>query len=394
MDVLQLTRREAVLALGAAALPLGRAQAAATPISAPILLEGGRLWVNARVAGSETLRFVIDTGAGRNFLRPEIAKRLKLKILGGSMVGGVGGKSALTGIVEANDIVIADVMRQKAMLFSTYDFGRGLARDAAGLFAAGLITAYDSDLNFGTGRWQIWPKGRDAQLTGTQLSAAAITAKGGYGSERIYVSAMIDDKPYRLLVDTGAPFSLVLFSRATARSGLADGRPSAPVVTSGFGGRADKLSTIVRADRFALGPLAFNRPFVKLMDDVGPTLPDADGIIGLPLITMLDWSTDVGRNRVWVTRNANGLVADRYPRSGLWLDTAANGNVIVAGVGIGGPGAAAGIRVGDTIVEPTTLADAIRRINGPVGQAITLTTRRDDATITVTIVPKSYLSGQ
>jgi Aspartyl protease len=385
-------RRLFLAGLGSTAFSFNSASADVNAsIVAPISLEGGRLLVNARIGDSEAMRFVIDTGAGRNFLRPEIAKRLKLKVLGGSVAGGVGGKTALTGIVEGNDILIADAMRQKTMLFSTYDFGRSLSNDAAGLFAAGLVTAYDSDLDFGRGRWQIWPKGRAGMPAGTLLDSAAITAKGGYGSERIYVTAMIDDRPYRLMVDTGAPSSLLLFPRAASRSGLAEGRRFAPIAVSGFGGRADKLAKMIRATRFALGPLGFDRPFVKLMDEDGPARPDADGLIGLPLITMLDWSTDVGRSRVWVTRNANGLVADRYPRAGLWLDTARGGGVVVAGVGEGGPAAAAGIQVGDVVTEPAMLADAIRRISGPVGQPFALTTRRGSIVTTHSITPRHYL---
>ena len=385
-------RRLFLAGLGATTLPFGSGSAAAaTPIVAPISLEGGRLLVNARIGASELLRFVIDTGTGRNFLRPEIAKRLKLKVLGGSVAGGVGGKTALTGIVEASNILIADAMRQKTMQFLTYDFGRGFGNNAAGLFAAGLLTAYDADLNFGSGRWQIWPKGREGVPAGVLLESAAITAKGGYGSERIYVTAMIDDRPYRLMVDTGAPSSLLLFPRTAARSGLLAGRRSAPIAVSGFGGRAERLAKIVRANRFALGPLGFDRPFVKLMDEDGPALPDADGLIGLPLITMLDWSTDVGRSQVWVTRNANGLVADRYPRSGLWLDAAEGGGVVVTGIGTGSPAAAAGIQVGDVVTEPATLPEAIRRINGPVGQPFALTTKRAAATTTHSITPLYYL---
>ena len=111
-------RRLFLAGLGATTLPFGSGSAAAaTPIVVPISLEGGRLLVSARIGASELLRFVIDTGTGRNFLRPEIAKRLKLKVLGGSVAGGVGGKKALTGIVEASNILIADAMRQKTMQF-------------------------------------------------------------------------------------------------------------------------------------------------------------------------------------------------------------------------------------------------------------------------------------
>lgn len=362
------------------------------PIVAKVVVEDGRLWVSAVIGTSEPLLFVIDTGAAGNFLRPEIAKRLGLTVLGGGAVRGVGGKTASTGLVEANDVFIAGVVRQNRMLFSTYDFGRGLAENAAGLFASGLITAYDSDLSFDTGRWQIWPKGRTGEPAGLRLDGASITADGGRGSERIYVTAMIDGKPYRLLVDTGAPRGVTLFPRASARSGLFEGRNYSPFAVSGFGGRARKLSRLVRASNFALGPLQFDRPFVTVMDPNQSIASDADGVIGLPIIALYDWSTDVGRNRVWLTRNGNSLKAERYAKSGMWIERTATGGAFVAGVGAGSPAAAAGIAAGDIITDPPKFEDVLRLINTPTGQSYKLAVQRGSGTpVTLALTPANYL---
>jgi Aspartyl protease len=392
MDIdLELNRRLFLAGLGAVALRPEYAWADATPISAKIVVEDSRLWVGATIGASEPLLFIIDTGAASNFIEPAIAARLKLTKQGGGTVGGVGGKLSNTGIVEARDVVISGAMRQPTMQFQTYGFNRRASTDGAGLFSAGLVTAYDSDLSFSEGRWTIWPKGRAGQPAGTRLDNASITALGGRGTERIYVTAQIDGQPYKLMVDTGAPRGLLLFPRATAKSGLLAGRPTSPVVTTGFGGSADKLSHIVRAKSFALGPLAFDRPFVTLMDPDQSIGFNIDGLLGLPLITMFDWSTDVGTSRLWVTRNATGLVADRYSRSGLWFDKTAKGGAVVASVGVGSPAAAAGIQTGDEVVEPARFADAVKRINGPVRQAFSITIKRGAATTTHQLTPLNYL---
>jgi predicted aspartyl protease len=391
MTDLIMDRRLVLGGLGLSALLPRFAFGQDAPIVAKVVVEDGRLWVSAAIGKSEPLLFIIDTGAGGNFLRPEIAKRLGLTVLGGGSVGGVGGKTANTGSVEANDVLIAGVVRQKTMQFSTYDFGRGLADDAAGLFASGLLTAYDSDLSFEAGRWQIWPKGRASEPTGQRLEGASISAKDGRGAERIYVTAMIDGKPYKLMVDTGSPRGLLLFPRASARSGLLEGRNFTPVATAGFGGRANKLSRLVRAGNFSLGPLQFDRPFVTLMDPDQAIGRDYDGLIGLPLIALYDWSTDVGRSRVWLTRNGNSLTAERYSKIGLWIDKTPTGGAVVTGVGAGSPAAKAGIAVGDVITDPPKFGDVIRRINGPAGQAYTLTTQRGTATTTHNLTPANYL---
>jgi Aspartyl protease len=391
MTDLMFDRRLVLGGLGLSALLPRFAFAQEAPIVAKVVVEDGRLWVSAAIGKSEPLLFVIDSGASTNYLRPEIAKRLGLTVLGGGSVGGVSGKVANTGRVEANDVLIAGVVRQKTMQFSTYDFGRGLADDAAGLFASGLLTAYDSDLSFEAGRWQIWPKGRTGEPTGQRLDGASITAMGGRGAERIYVTAMINSKPYKLMVDTGAPRGLLLFPRAGTRSGLQATPSFAPVALSGFGSRANKLARLVRASNFSLGPLQFDRPFVTLMDPNQAVGNDADGVLGLPLIALYDWSTDVGRSRVWLTRNGNSLTAERYSKIGLWVDRTATGGAIVAGVGAGSPAAKAGIAVGDAITDPPKFGDVIRRINGPAGQAYTITTQRGTATTTHNLTPANFL---
>ena len=258
--ILRPSRRAVVAGLSALGAIPAWARAASLPIEAKFVVEDRRLWVSASVNGGEPLLFVIDTGAGSNFLRPELAKKYGLPVVSADMVGGVGGRTATTSIVEAREVAIGGAFRQKRALFSTYDFGRGLPDDAAGLFAAGLFTEFDTDLDFAGGTWRIWPKGRDGAPKGVKLDDSAITLLGGRrGSERMYVTAILDGKPYRLLVDTGAPGSLILFPRASARSGLFEGRNFAPQATRGFGGAASRLSRKVRAERLQLGPLNLKR---------------------------------------------------------------------------------------------------------------------------------------
>ena len=371
------SRRTVVAGLSALGLFPAGSRAVSSAIEAKFVLEDRRLWVGASINDGNPLMFVIDTGASGNFLRPELAKKLGLSVLDGGVVGGVGGRSTTTAIVVAREVAIGGVMRQPRVLFSTYDFGRGLPDDAAGLFAAGLFTEYDTDLDFAGGNWRIWPKGRDGAPKGTKLDDSAITMLGGRrGSERMYVTAVLDGKPYRLLVDTGAPGSLLLFPRASARSGLFEGRAYAPQATRGFGGAASKLSRKVRAERLQLGPLTLKRPFVTLMDPAQTTAFDVDGVLGLPLISLFDISTQAQPGRLWLARNTLKPTADPYGRSGLWFSRQGNDTIVVA-VGTGSPAEAAGIRTGDAVIAPAGIADTIRLVEGEAGREVTLSIRRD-----------------
>jgi predicted aspartyl protease len=361
---------------GLALVPI-RGRAASLPIEAKFVLEDRRLWVSASVNGSDPLLFVVDTGASSNFLRPELAKKYKMQVVAAGAVGDVGGKTSNTSIAEAREVAIGGAMRQSRVLFNTYDFERGLPDDAAGLFAAGLFTSLDTDLDFAAGSWRVWPKGRDGAPRGIKLDDSAITLLGGRrGSQRMYVTAQIDGKPYRLLLDTGAPGSLMLFPRASARSGLFETRAYAPLETRGFGGAASRLSRLVRADRLQLGPLALKRPFVKLMDPAQTTPFDIDGIIGLPLISLFDIATEAQAGKLWLARNTLKPGADSYSRSGLWLDRKGT-DTIVAAVGKGSPAEAVGILSGDALVAPSGFAEAIRLINGDAGREIMISLRRD-----------------
>jgi hypothetical protein len=373
-----LSRRQLCQLLGALAVPAGARAAEKTALEAPIVVEDGRLWISAQI-GERVLRFIIDTGAGGNFIRPEIAKALDLQNVSmGLSVGGVGGKSRVVGTVEAHDVVVGGVVRQKRMQFSTYDFRRGLPADAAGLFAAGVVTAYDSDLVLGEtlGNWRIWLNGRNAAPQGTLLPRTTISHRGEFdGSQRIVVTAWIDDQAYRLLADTGAPDALMLFSRATARSGLWNAPSWAPERVSGFGGAASRLSRITRASRLQFGPMSLKRPFVTLTDPAQAAFGDIDGVIGLRMLSLFDLSIDASAGKVWARRNARRPTADSYPRSGLLLQREADGATRIAAVGGGSPGAVAGAQAGDRLTGK--IPDVFGRINGAAGQAVELDVVRD-----------------
>lgn len=387
-------RRTAVTAMAAGAVTLaaGRAGAQAAPISARILLEDERLWLAASVNGSEPLLFVLDTGASGNFIRPDLAARLKLTGLGGGQVRGLGKSAADTAIVRARTVVFGGTSRQDGMTFSTYDFGRGALAEAAGLFAAGLVTAHDSDLDFDRSQWTVWRSGRPDRDGFTVLPSVITRPQRARGSEKIYVTAQIDGGSYRLLVDTGAPRGVLLFPVAAGRSRLFGGRPFAPAMIAGFGGRAARPGRTVRAGRLELGPLVVDRPLVTLMDPGQPMQAwDADGILGLTNITLLNLSTDVRANRLWVQRNRQPAKPDRYVRTGLLVDRDAAGRAVVAVVGTGSPAASAGLMVGDRIMDPPSFAGVIALLAAAPGRPVTMAVDRGGARMEKTLSVADYL---
>jgi serine protease Do len=200
----------------------------------------------------------------------------------------------------------------------------------------------------------------------------------------------IDGQPYRLAVDTGAPGSILLFPRAAARSGLFDGRPYAPQIVGGFGGYSRKLGRRVRATKLEFGPLALKRPFVTVMDPKETMSFGLDGLIGLPIISLFDVATEADAGKIWLARNSIKPTAEPYGRSGIWLAPKGT-DTVVTEVGTGSPAAAAGVRVGDVLVGPKELGEAIKLLSGNAGQEITLSFRRDGAVAERSMTLADYL---
>lgn len=391
-STLPLSRREA-LGLGGASLLLPSIlHAQAAPITTRIIVEDDRLWLAATVAGSKPYLFVIDTGAHTNFIRPEIAKELGLRAIDQRVVRGLGRDPAVGGLVLARDLMIGGSFRQAQAEFQIYDFRGGLPKDAAGLFAAGLFTTRDSELDIEKGLWRLWPQGRPDFTGLTALRSTMAADPRAYYSTKMIATVYLDGQPYRLLLDTGAPGGVLLFPPAARRSGLfSESVPYAPQVTAGFGGTAAKLSRIVRVTSLQVGPLAVERPLIALMDPDNYEAPDHDGILGLPFLQMLTLATDVRRRKLWAARNARPSPPDRYRISGLWLDKAGDGGATVHTVGGGSPAALAGVRAGDRIMEPATFDEALRRVNRMPGEEVVLSISRGGAKSTVRYVVKGWL---
>jgi hypothetical protein len=363
------------------------------PIVSKVVMEDQRLWIAVSIAASKPMLFVIDTGAGLTAIRPEIAKSLHLKATGGITVGGLGKKRVLSDTFLAHDVILGGSLRQPEVAFFSYDFARGLPADAAGLFAAGLITTRDSDLDFDKDEWRVWPDGRPGRDGFTALdSSIGGNTDRAISSHRMTATAMLNGKPYRFLLDTGAPNGLLLLPDAARRSGLFDDTvPFAPARTSGFGGHAAKLSRTVRANGFSLGPLSIDRPLVNIMDPDQRDRIDHDGLIGLPLISLLNLSTDIGGRKLWVQRNQRPMPRFSYNLAGFWVDPDKSGATMVMEVGTRSPAAAAGIRQGDIVTDPPTLQETIQRMAGGPGKVVKLGIKRDGVVRQIEFTLRPYL---
>lgn len=365
-------RRTVMAGLAGGALLPGAASAAERRVfTARIALEGNRVLIAVGMNGRGPYMFMIDTGTYISLIRPELARQLGLTVAGNERSSGIAGRPQTFTLYRARDFVIGGGIRQRdVMLHDSFAFGH--AQEIHGALAAGILTAADADLDFDAGELRIYPDGRGGRPGYVAVDATIPRdERPDRGSRKITAMVLVDGRPVRLMLDTGAPHVVMLNQRVAERLGYwDDARPFAPYRPVGIGG-AGAVGRIVRAGAVQLGEARAERPLITLLaNGLGG---EVDGILGLSFIRRMNLSVDAARRQLWVQPSRQPLVPERYGLSGLWLERAGDG-IVVSVVGTGSPAAQAGVRVGDRIAGEW--ASVLRAIGDAPGTAVTL--RRPD----------------
>jgi hypothetical protein len=370
-----------MLGRGALAAPAGRVG------GARILLRDNRLWIQVRFGTRGPFAFIIDTGAAINLIRADVARRLGLPELRPVHLAGVGGLQQFM-LREARDVTLGTT-NVGTVRFGAYD-GEALPihREAAGALSASMLTVADTDLDFDAGEWRIYPDDRGDRAGFTRLESSIRQSASAPGATPILVDVELDGRPYRLQLDTGAPIGIALWPGATRRSGLWNERtPFSPARRRGIGG-VGAPTRLVRAGALRLGDMTFERPLVSLTD---PDTRDhaQDGLLGLPLIGLMNLSTDLSAGRLWARRNARPPEPERYGLAGLWVEEG-QGGLVVTQLSPQSPAAEAGLAVGDVIVG-MPLAGFVRRLAGAPGDRVSFDYRRGAQARTARLTLRAFL---
>ena len=377
-------RRKVLAGIAGAGLLPGTAFAQDRRVfTAKIMLESNRVLIAVGMNGAGPYIFMIDTGQYVSMVRPDLAKQLGLTVTGSERTSGIAGRVRPFNIYRARDFVIGGGIRQRdVVLQDSFEFG--YAQDIYGALSAGILTASDTDLDFDAGELRLYPDGRGERPGYTAVDATIPRdEQPDRGSRKIIATVLLDGRPLRLVLDTGAPDVLMLNQGVARRLGYwNEARPYAVYRPNGIGGHGS-VGRIVRAGKLALGGATAERPLIKLLGDtIGG---EVDGILGLSFIRRFNLSIDSRARRLWVKPSQQPLVPERYGLSRLWL-TRDGAQIVVAVVGTGSPAAAAGLKVGDRIAGEWNAT--LRAINGPPGHVVTL--RRDGGS-SVTFTLAAYL---
>jgi hypothetical protein len=324
-----------------AASPMaGGAFAQGGAIVAPIRLADRRVLIDALINGQGPYPFAIDTGAVVSGVEEAIALELGLPV-----VRKVKLAKREFDLFKVSELVLGGAVRQEnAALF-------GLKLNlcgASGLIAAGMVTTFDSTLDFERLQWRVYPGGLTERPGYHQLKSWIRQDAGANGSKRIGIEAVLDGIPLKLVVDTGAPKTLILERDVGKRLGYwNDSRPYAPVASRRIDGLAPNPSRAMRGGLLEVGDIRFEAPIVTV-EDRKPIQQGYDGIIGLPVLESMNLSVDARGGALWVKSNGRPVWREPISRTGLWIDQAPGG-VKLSVVGVGSPAAAAGLKVGDRI---------------------------------------------
>src|SRR5215212_6605330 len=238
----------------------------ANEVSIPFEIINNRPIIRVKVNGSkETLRFVIDTGAGMCVISTGAADKIGLKpVARGGLaraVGGVGRFEIVYGFIQT--LQIGDTKVERVPVYIRQFFNDQETVD--GYIGLSVLSKYLSTVDY-AGRTMTLLRG-DARARAPGPSAGAVeipirTTSSGFWSGEMNIEGM--DKPVNFIIDTGASISVVSQALA-ARSGMDKFAQSGRIRVYGAAGLAENIQTVL-LPRVTLGSHARRNVYAAVLD--------------------------------------------------------------------------------------------------------------------------------
>jgi len=278
--------RRAILAGGLGCLALARPALSLPALSRPMVrvpievTQTGLAIISADIDGHR-LRFVIDTGAETSAIRRDLVASLGLKRVGRRRDSGADGGLIVTDY-EAKKVVFGGAVHVAEMALAAIP---GLTA-FDGLLAAGFLTAYPSELDYGAREIRIHP-GAAMDLGGYSPIEARVVRRDPSLSPRFYCPFSIDGLSLSAMLDTGFETEVFLNAGLVGRHGLWDRFPiRGEKVFRGIAGKR-LVTRVVEMPNFRLGAIERRSVLVTLADPVTrgiPAIGRDDGVIGASLL--------------------------------------------------------------------------------------------------------------
>jgi hypothetical protein len=315
-------------------------------VTVPFRFVNNHIYVDAKLNG-RVFPLLVDTGAA-NVITPTATRALKLPSVGEGRVRGAGDDTEPVAFTRVSVLALGGV-KLRNQLFSVVPLEK--MGDIEGMPFHGLI-GYELFK-----RLVVRIDYEARTLTLIEAKSFVPEVEGVIGG----VAASFDvDTGSRASVGLNAPFVQGHALRALFR-------PSIEAVT-GWGLGGPTYGTVARAKRLSIGAVRIDNVVVDMsLQRSGSTANAApSGAIGSGLLKRFVVTFDYPHQRIYFARHARSGEADRFDRSGLWINRDSVGYRI-DGVVAGSPAAEAGLHVGDIVLE----------VDGAAAHSISLGDLRD-----------------
>ena len=322
----------------------GRASA-----TVPFQLVNNHIYVDVKLDGKGPYRLLCDTG-GVNIVTPALAKELGLEAQGALEGRGVGERSEDVALTKVKTLELGDASL-KDQLFMVFPLDKMSAVE--GIPTLGLV-GYEVFKRFVV---TIDYAGRALTLHDPRAGrpeARGVVVPFKFDGHTPQVQGALDGIPGTFTLDTGSRSSLSVLGPFAEQHGLAKRYGARTVAVTGWGVGGPARALLARAKRLTLGDgVVVDAPVVDISVQKKGAFTDryVAGNVGGAILKRFTVTFDYGKQTVSFEPNALAREPQPYDRSGLWLNVAETKDAFeVVDVVPGGPGAKAGLRVGERIV--------------------------------------------
>jgi hypothetical protein len=368
-----------------------------TSTEVPFELLNNHIYLDVRLNGKGPYRLMCDTG-GANIITPELAKELGVKSEGAFEGRGVGEKSEDVGVTKIGKLQIggAEINDQVFMVFPLGSFSAVEGVPTNGIVGYEVFKRFVVRVDYGKNELTLWlPSAFAYRGTGTAVPFV-------FNEHIPQVEGSIDGIPGKFDIDTGSRSSLSILGPFAEKHGLKERLGATVEAVTGWGVGGPVHGLVARAGILRLGGVQVDGPVVDLSQQKKGAFidPYVAGNVGGGVLKRFNITFDYGHKQLFFEPNANNARPDTYDRSGMWLNTCAEGFEVMDVVK-GGPADASGIRVGDRIAaidgkpaEKLALPAVRAKLRSePVGTVLALTLITKDGNREVRLVLRDVIPG-
>jgi hypothetical protein len=386
-------------------------QVAATPISfasgasatdIPFELYTNVIFVQVRVNDSAPLSFIFDTGAGINVLNAERASEVQLQSASvGVNARGTGGTVAGT-LATGATISLPGVAahNQRIAVLPLQSIEPHVGRRVDGILGYDFINSFVVEIDYEKSLMSF----HDPRTYRPTARAASVPIKFRGGTPYVNTSINLtnaDTVAGEFEIDTGSDGALGIYDYFAKAHNLRRRLPRVSSAQKGAGVGGETSSVDARVRGFSVGQFAIRNPVVSISEDDKDEggRPKYDGMIGTEVFRRFRVRIDYAHSRLLLTPNR--FFNEPYETDMSGINLVAEGEDLrayrITEVEPHSPASDAGVRANDLIEEidgrvaAAYSLDQIARMFQLAGREYTLTLRRGDQTVRVTMRTKRMI---